>query len=140
MLKGWPWVRVAILEVISDTLSHPDSDKAETMDLRQNVIESIRTLAKRNGVCKVILFGSRARGDNSARSDIDLAASGGNVAKFALDDDEEGRPDALESRNLMSHAHDDRVAPSIISKTREKYIFVFQEMERELRESWSLEE
>lgn len=89
MLKGWPWVRVAILEVISDTLSHPDSDKAETMDLRQNVIESIRTLAKRNGVCKVILFGSRARGDNSARSDIDLAASGGNVAKFALDVDEE---------------------------------------------------
>ncbi len=44
---------------------------------------------ERNGVCKVILFGSRARGDNSARSDIDLAASGGNVAKFALDVDEE---------------------------------------------------
>ena len=83
---------------------------------------------------------SPARGNNSARSDIDLAASGGDVAKFALDVDEEGRLDALESRNLMSHAHDDRVAPSIISKTREKYIFIFQEMEREPRESWSLGE
>lgn len=70
-------------------LRSPHSDKAETMDLRQNVIESIRTLARRNGVCEVILFGSRARGDNSARSDIDLAASGGDVAKFALDVDEE---------------------------------------------------
>ena len=109
------------------------------MDLRQNVIESIRPPPSGTGFARSYSLGS-ARGDNSARSDIDLATSGGNVARFALDVDEEGRPDALESRNLMSHAHDDRVAPSIISKTREKYIFVFQEMERELRESWSLEE
>lgn len=54
--------------------------------------------------------------------------------------DEEGWLDALESRNLMSHAYDDSVALSIISKTREKYISIFQELERELRENWSLEE
>lgn len=40
----------------------------------------------------------------------------------------------------MSHAYDDSVALSIISKTREKYISIFQELERELRENWSLEE
>lgn len=54
--------------------------------------------------------------------------------------DEEGWLDTLESRNLMSHAYDDSVALSIISKTREKYISIFQELERELRENWSLEE
>lgn len=55
-------------------------------------------------------------------------------------DDEEGWLDALESRSLMSHAHDDSVALSIISKTREKYISIFRALERELRENWSLEE
>lgn len=38
---------------------------------------------------KVILFGSRARGDYERASDIDLAVSGGNVSMFALDVEEE---------------------------------------------------
>lgn len=59
------------------------------MDLRENIIESICDIARRNGVERVLLFGSRARGDNRERSDIDLAATGGNVAAFALDVDEE---------------------------------------------------
>lgn len=40
---------------------------------------------------KVILFGSRARGDNGEKSDIDLAVSGGNIVEFRLDIDEEVR-------------------------------------------------
>ena len=39
--------------------------------------------ARRFGVKKLILFGSRARGTNHERSDIDLAALGGDVAEFA---------------------------------------------------------
>ncbi len=39
--------------------------------------------ARRCGVKKLILFGSRARGTNHERSDIDLAASGGDIAEFA---------------------------------------------------------
>ena len=39
--------------------------------------------ARRFGVKKLILFGSRARGTNHKRSDIDLAASGGDIAEFA---------------------------------------------------------
>lgn len=38
---------------------------------------------------KVILFGSRARGDYRERSDIDLAFQGGNSSSFILDVDEE---------------------------------------------------
>ena len=38
---------------------------------------------------KVILFGSRARGDFKKTSDIDLAAEGENFDRFALDIEEE---------------------------------------------------
>ncbi len=58
------------------------------MDLRQDIIESICDLARQDGIKQVVLFGLRARGDNRERSDIDLAAHGGNVAAFALDVDE----------------------------------------------------
>lgn len=59
------------------------------VNLRQDIVESICDIARRNNVQRVILFGSRARGDNRERSDIDLAATGGNVAAFSLDVDEE---------------------------------------------------
>lgn len=38
---------------------------------------------------KVILFGSRARGDYRRTSDIDLAVSGGNYVGFSLDVEDE---------------------------------------------------
>lgn len=38
---------------------------------------------------RVILFGSRARGDNHERSDIDLAIQGGDTVAFAASADED---------------------------------------------------
>lgn len=58
------------------------------MDVALEVVEEIKNLAKVNGVQKVILFGSRARGDNFPRSDIDLAVKGGDVQTFRFDVDE----------------------------------------------------
>lgn len=58
------------------------------MNLPDNVKDKIIELAKKYGIKKVILFGSRARGDNWERSDIDLAISGGDRVRFALDVDE----------------------------------------------------
>lgn len=52
------------------------------------VIEEIRSLAKKHHIQRVILFGSRARGDYKRASDIDLAVYGGNITLFALDLDE----------------------------------------------------
>ena len=52
--------------------------------IRQQVIEEIIQIAKLNHVEKVILFGSRARGDYKERSDIDLAFSGGNSSEVIL--------------------------------------------------------
>lgn len=65
------------------------SGEARTPALKPDVIRGIAQLARRNGVRRVILFGSRARGDNRERSDIDLAATGGNVGLFSLDVEEE---------------------------------------------------
>lgn len=53
------------------------------------VIQEICELAQNYNVEKVILFGSRARGDYKRVSDIDLAVSGGNFVRFAVDVDEE---------------------------------------------------
>lgn len=58
-------------------------------DLDKRVEADIIKIAKKNAIKKVILFGSRARGDNSERSDIDLAVSGGNALNFQYDLEEE---------------------------------------------------
>ena len=58
-------------------------------NIPERVEKEIIQLAKQYDIQKVILFGSRARGDNWERSDIDLAVSGGDIPRFALDLDEE---------------------------------------------------
>ncbi|MBQ7883958.1 MAG: nucleotidyltransferase domain-containing protein [Phascolarctobacterium sp.] len=57
--------------------------------LKKELIESIRQLASKYNIRKVLLFGSRARGDFKERSDIDLAVSGGDVIAFSFAVDEE---------------------------------------------------
>ncbi len=56
--------------------------------LKESLLEEICALAVRYEVQKVILFGSRARGDYHKTSDIDLATEGGRHTGFALDVDE----------------------------------------------------
>jgi predicted nucleotidyltransferase len=52
------------------------------MNLSLEIQNQIRKFAKDCVLDKVILFGSRARGTNRERSDIDLAVSGKNVLRF----------------------------------------------------------
>ena len=47
------------------------------------------SIAIKNDIKKLILFGSRARGDFKRTSDIDLAVEGGNISAFAVQVDEE---------------------------------------------------
>lgn len=58
-------------------------------NLDKRVEDDIIRIAKKNGIKKVILFGSRARKTNSERSDIDLAVSGGDALSFYFDIEEE---------------------------------------------------
>lgn len=57
--------------------------------IKMEVIDEIISFAKKHDIHCVILFGSRARGDFKRTSDIDIAASGGDFDRFALDVDEE---------------------------------------------------
>lgn len=61
----------------------------EENGIKQIVIEEISDLARKYQVKKVILFGSRARGDFRRKSDIDLAVQGGDFVRFMLDVNEE---------------------------------------------------
>jgi len=61
----------------------------EQSGIKPIVLQEIVELAIKYDVEKVILFGSRARGDFRRTSDIDLAVTGGDVPRFALDVDEE---------------------------------------------------
>lgn len=56
--------------------------------MKEQVIEEIKEIAREHGIEKVILFGSRARGDYHRASDIDLAVCGGDIVNFALDVEE----------------------------------------------------
>ena len=53
--------------------------------LTDRLLSEITELARTHDLDKVVLFGSRARGDYRDKSDIDLAVSGGDVNAFALD-------------------------------------------------------
>ena len=61
----------------------------EKTGIKPKIIQEIIELAKKNQVEKVVLFGSRARGDYKERSDIDLAFCGGCSSRFILEVDEE---------------------------------------------------
>lgn len=53
------------------------------------VLDQIVEIAKQYDLDRVILFGSRARGDYKRTSDIDLAIRGGNGDRFTLAVEEE---------------------------------------------------
>ncbi len=56
--------------------------------LKPEVLAEIVALARRFGVQRLILFGSRSKDTYSRASDIDLAVCGGDAAGFALEAEE----------------------------------------------------
>lgn len=56
-----------------------------TYNLPERVIKEITLFAKANSITKVVLFGSRARGTHTERSDVDIAVYGGNFDSFYWD-------------------------------------------------------
>ena len=51
----------------------------------EKIKNEISKFAVKHEIQKIILFGSRARGDNDERSDIDIAVSGGDFLNFYAD-------------------------------------------------------
>ncbi len=54
-------------------------------NLPDRVLRELSSFAQKYSVTKIILFGSRARGTNTERSDIDIAVYGGNFDGFYWD-------------------------------------------------------
>ena len=54
-------------------------------DLPERVIRELFSFATKHSVRKIILFGSRARGNNTERSDVDIAVYGGDFDSFYWD-------------------------------------------------------
>lgn len=51
----------------------------------KRITKDISAFAVKHGIQKVILFGPRARGDHTERSDVDIAVSGGDFDAFYWD-------------------------------------------------------
>ena len=135
--------------------------KSRATGIKKQVLAEINKLAETYQIKKVVLFGSRARGDFRERSDIDLAVYGGDFTRFSLDVDENtwtllqydfvdmNQPvqpeliaeeelwlEALTSRNNASHAYNQNVALQIIEKTKNVYYPMFQKFRQIAEASW----
>lgn len=97
-------------------------------NLDRRLEREIISLAKKFGVKKLILFGSRARGTNRERSDIDLAVSGGDVFEFA---------EALEELDTLLLFDvvnlDDKLADDFKSEINRDGIVLYEEVPAALR-------
>ena len=60
-------------------------DKFEKSGIKPVVMDEIKRIAEECEVKRVILFGSRARGEYHRASDIDLAVEGGRITDFILE-------------------------------------------------------
>lgn len=97
------------------------------MNLRDDIKAGIIALAKQHGVEKVILFGSRARGDNRERSDVDLAARGGDMTRFTLDVD-----DRLPTLLMFDVVNlDEPVQPELLAAIRHDGIVLYDRKKKE---------
>ena len=54
-------------------------------NLPDRILRELSSFAKKHSITKIILFGSRARGTNTERSDIDIAVYGGDFEDFYWD-------------------------------------------------------
>lgn len=63
-----------------------------TYNVPDKVLKEISIFAQNHDIQKVILFGSRARGSHTERSDIDIAVRGGDFDSFYWDIKENVHP------------------------------------------------
>lgn len=54
-------------------------------NLSDQIVEELCVFARKYSIVKIVLFGSRARGTNTERSDVDIAVYGGDFDGFYWD-------------------------------------------------------
>ncbi|MEM1486360.1 HI0074 family nucleotidyltransferase substrate-binding subunit [Oscillospiraceae bacterium PP1C4] len=92
------------------------------------LVPAIVSIGKRYSVTKIILFGSRARGDNTSKSDIDLAVYGAsNEALFNAEIDE---LDTLLKFDIVHIA--DNTSPALINNIKKDGIVLMDKLSTKL--------
>lgn len=92
--------------------------------IKPEVQTEICELARKYDVNRVILFGSRARGDFWRASDIDLAVSGGNITQFMLDiEDKTSTLLFFDVINL-----DEFVSPELLRSIQEEGLILYEKV------------
>ena len=89
----------------------------------ERVLQEILQFARDAGVERLVLFGSRARGTHSERSDIDLAVYGGDFDAFYFRVQEETES-LLEFDLIDMHR---KVSPSLLEDIEREGIEIYEE-------------
>ena len=77
--------------------------------LSDRIVRELCSFAQRYAVTKIVLFGSRARGTNTERSDVDIAIYGGDFDSFYWDVKDVVQADASISDELKKEIAKDGV-------------------------------
>lgn len=88
----------------------------------ERVLQEILQFARDAGVERLVLFGSRARGTHSERSDIDLAVYGGDFDTFYFRVQEETES-LLEFDLIDMHR---KVSPSLLEEIEREGIEIYE--------------
>ena len=88
------------------------------------LMKDIRSFAQKNGIDRIILFGSRARGTHSERSDVDLAVEGGNFDGFLSDIQEEAY--SLLSFDIVKY--DDRITEELREEIKKDGVVIYEKI------------
>ena len=88
----------------------------------ERVLQEILQFARDAGVERLVLFGSRARGTHSERSDIDLAVYGGDFDAFYFRVQEETES-LLEFDLIDMHR---KVSPSLVEEIEREGIEIYE--------------
>ena len=88
------------------------------------VLQQIRSFAQKYQIERIILFGSRARGDFHRTSDIDLAVSGGDFANFSIDVDE--LTDTLLKYDFVNL--DGAVQPELLESIQKEGVLIYEKV------------
>lgn len=88
----------------------------------ERVLQEILQFARDAGVERLVLFGSRARGTHSERSDIDLAVYGGDFDAFYFRVQEE--TESLLEFDLIDMQR--KVSPSLVEEIEREGIEIYE--------------
>ncbi len=93
----------------------------------ENIVFEIRKIGREYSVDRIIAFGSRARGDNGDRSDIDLAINARDAREYYDVKDALNRIDTLLSFDLVD-LNSDSVSRDLIDEIQRDGVVVYEKV------------